>query len=347
MFIIDPHIHMVSRTMADYESLALSGVVAVSEPAFWAGFDRSPAGFVDYFRQLTEFEPARAAQFGIRHYCWICLNPKEAEDPGKAREVLGVIPEFLDKPTVLGVGEIGLNKNTPNEARVFQQHIQLAMDWANRQSPGSQRPRHALILIHTPHLEDKLKGTRMILEMLKDFGAAIDPQRVLIDHVEEHTIGMVKDAGYWAGITIYPISKVTPPRAVDMIEIFGAERLCVNAAADWGVSDPLNTHRTWLETRRRGQNLDTLLRIFHNNPAMFFGQNSRFAIRPIRVSEISAQPPEERETRHAANPLPAGDSDSQTPWRPPGEAGRPTAPSPCSADKNVSPATGYGSAAPR
>jgi len=33
MFIIDPHCHMVSRTTADYETMALSGVLAISEPA--------------------------------------------------------------------------------------------------------------------------------------------------------------------------------------------------------------------------------------------------------------------------------------------------------------------------
>src|SRR6478736_8950522 len=198
MFIIDPHCHMVSRTTADYESMALSGVVAISEPAFWAGYDRSPAGFLDYYRQLTEVEPKRAAQFGIEHYCWICLNPKEAEDLGKAKEVLAEMPRFLTRPTVLGIGEIGLNKNTPNEAKVFQQHVQMAIDtWeatveATRGSSDNTcaMGKHHLILIHTPHLEDKLKGTRMILEMLKDFGSALDPSRILIDHVEEHTIKM-------------------------------------------------------------------------------------------------------------------------------------------------------------
>ena len=65
---IDPHIHMVSRTTADYRRMAEAGCVAVTEPAFWAGFDRSsPQGFYDYFRQLTEFEPQRAAGYGIRH----------------------------------------------------------------------------------------------------------------------------------------------------------------------------------------------------------------------------------------------------------------------------------------
>ena len=283
MFFIDPHIHMVSRTMADYEMLALSGVVAVSEPAFWAGFDRSPAGFIDYFRQLTEFEPRRAAQFGIQHYSWICLNPKEAQDLGKAREVLAEIPKFLSCPSVLGIGEIGLNKNTPNEAKVFQQHVQIAIDAASQGAPGSK---HALILIHTPHLEDKLKGTRMILDMLRDFGSAIDPARILIDHVEEHTIELVKDAGFWAGMTIYPISKATPARAVDMIEMYGPQRLCVNAAADWGISDPLNTHRTVLEAQRRGHQLPELLKVFHNNPAEFFGQNPKFTVKPITM-----QPP--------------------------------------------------------
>jgi predicted metal-dependent TIM-barrel fold hydrolase len=288
MFIIDPHCHMVSRTTADYETMALAGVVAISEPAFWAGYDRTPAGFIDYYRQLTETEPKRAAQFAIQHYCWICLNPKEAEDLGKAKEVLAEIPKFLSRPTVLGVGEIGLNKNTPNEAEVFQQHVQLAIDCfraTETSSNACDAGKHHLILIHTPHLEDKLKGTRMILDMLKDFGAALDPGRILIDHVEEHTIGLVKEAGYWAGMTIYPVSKCTPQRAVDMIEVYGAEQLCVNAAADWGVSDPLQTHRTMLEAKKRGHSLASLLQVFHNNPATFFGQNPRFKPRPMTVQE--------------------------------------------------------------
>ena len=80
---IDPHIHMISRTTDDYDRMAVAGCVAVTEPAFWAGYDRSsPQGFFDYFRQLTEHEPNRAADYGIKHFSWICINPKEAEDPG-------------------------------------------------------------------------------------------------------------------------------------------------------------------------------------------------------------------------------------------------------------------------
>ena len=124
MYYIDPHIHMVSRVTDDYERMARMGCVAMSEPAFWAGFDRgSVDGFRDYFRQLTEVEPKRAAAVGSQHVTWLCINAKEAENVELSREVIAMIPEFLDRPNVLGIGEIGLNRNTKNEAQIFWEHI--------------------------------------------------------------------------------------------------------------------------------------------------------------------------------------------------------------------------------
>ena len=79
MKVIDPHIHMVSRTTDDYMALALSGIHTVAEPAFWAGFDRKSAdGFHDYFHHISQVEPVRAARFGIKHYCWIGLKIKKS-----------------------------------------------------------------------------------------------------------------------------------------------------------------------------------------------------------------------------------------------------------------------------
>lgn len=261
---IDPHIHMVSRTTDDYAAMAQAGCIAVTEPAFWAGFDRSSVeGFHDYFRQLTEYEPARSTRYGIDHYSWLCINPKEAEDPGFAREVMSIIPEFLDKPNVLGIGEIGLNKNSINELTILEEQIALAAE------------HNQLILIHTPHLEDKLKGTKLTLDALKRNGR-IDPGRVLIDHVEEHTVSMVLDQGYWAGMTLYPDSKCTPQRAADIIEMFGSERLWVNSAGDWGHSDPLAVPKTMVEMRRRGHDEATIQNITLDNPRRFLSQSDRF-----------------------------------------------------------------------
>jgi predicted metal-dependent TIM-barrel fold hydrolase len=265
---IDPHIHMVSRTTDDYKRMALAGCVMVSEPAFWAGFDRSgPEGFRDYFRQLTGFERARARGFGIEHCCWLCINAKEAEDVGLARQVIAIIPEFLDHPNVLGIGEIGLNKNTRNEATVFVEHLDLAART------------NKLVLVHTPHLADKYPGTRMILDMIRD-DPRIAPHRVCIDHVEEHTIRPALDAGHWVGMTLYPITKCTPARAVDMIEMYGDDRVMVNSAGDWGHSDPLAVPEFIFEMRSRGHEESSIHKIVYENPLAFFSQSSRFSFTP-------------------------------------------------------------------
>ena len=275
MYYFDPHIHMVSRTTDDYEQLAKMGCVGLSEPAFWAGFDRgSVDSFRDYFRQLTDFEKRRAANYGIKHFTWLCINAKEAENVHLSRDVIAMIPEFLDQPSVLGIGEIGLNKNTPNEAIVFLEHVDLAVQ--HDQS----------ILIHTPHLEDKFQGTMMILDMLCD-DSRLDRNRVLVDHVEEHTVRHVLEEGFWAGMTLYPVSKCTPSRAVDMIEMYGPDRLLVNSAGDWGPSKPTAVPDFILEMRRRGHPESLIRRIVYDNPIEFFSQSRNFQFQaPDAVEEI-------------------------------------------------------------
>ena len=257
---------MVSRVTDDYLDMVTAGCQAVCEPAFWAGFDRSSVhGFHDYFCQLTEHEPKRAAKFGLPHFSWLCINPKEAEDVKLAEEVIGIIPKFLDRPNVLGIGEIGLNKNSRNELKVLEMHVELAAS------------REQLILVHTPHLEDKLKGTRLILDVIKS-DQRIRPERVIIDHVEEHTVKLVLDAGMWAGMTLYPEAKCSPARAIDMVEVYGTERLWMNCACDWGVSDPLAVPKTALEMKKRGHGEGEIERLVLRNPRDFLSQCPKFRV---------------------------------------------------------------------
>jgi hypothetical protein len=130
-------------------------------------------------------------------------------------------------------------------------------------------------LIHTPHLEDKYQGTRMILDMLGD-QPGVDNARVLVDHVEEHTVRPVLEAGYWAGMTLYPVTKCTPARAADIIEMYGPERLCVNSAGDWGPSKPTAVPDFILEMRRRGHDESLIRKIVFENPCTFFSQSANF-----------------------------------------------------------------------
>ena len=272
MYIIQPHYHGIARTAQDYERMAHSGVIAVAEPAFWAGFDREyPETFLDYFTQISDFEPTRAAQYGIQHYSWVAVNPKEAENRALSKEVCSHLPRFFKKPTVLGIGEIGLHLSTPNECATFEEQLQLSLDY------------NQLVLIHTPHLADKLKGTQKILEILENF--PFNRNRIWVDHAEEHTIKQILAKGYWTGLTLYPQTKMTPQRAADILEIYGKEKILVNSSADWGPSDPFTLQECILECRDRGFSEKNLLEIFHNNSCYFLQQSPKWRILPISIQK--------------------------------------------------------------
>ncbi|GIF98043.1 TatD family hydrolase [Catellatospora citrea] len=260
MRIFDPHVHMTSRTTDDYEAMAAAGVRAVVEPAFWLGQPRtSPGSFADYFDALIGWEPFRAGQFGIRHFATIALNPKEANDP-RCREVLELVPRYLDKDAVVAVGEIGYDSMTPLEDLAFAAQLALAVEF---DLPA---------LVHTPH-RDKVRGTQRSLDVVKESG--IDPGRVVIDHLNEVTVELVRDTGCWLGFSIYPDTKMSPPRMVELLRRHGCERMLVNSAADWGRSDPLLTRRTGEAMLAAGFSEDDVDRVLWRNPVEFYGQSGR------------------------------------------------------------------------
>jgi predicted metal-dependent TIM-barrel fold hydrolase len=261
MKLFDPHIHMTSRTTLDYEAMAGAGIVAVVEPSFWLGQPRTHVGtFEDYFASLVGWERFRAGQFGIHHFCTLSLNPKEANDPRVAQGVVELLPRYLDKDGVVAVGEIGYDDMTAEEDKYFAAQLELAL-------------RCGLpVLVHTPH-RDKKRGTERSLALVRDVGF---PQgRVLIDHNTEETLPLVLDSGCWAGHSIYPHTKMDEPRMVALVKTYGSERILINSAADWGVSDPLKVPRTVALMRESGIAESDIERIAWANPVAFFAQSGR------------------------------------------------------------------------
>ncbi|HEX7126018.1 MAG TPA: TatD family hydrolase [Thermodesulfobacteriota bacterium] len=272
MPIFDPHIHMTSRTTADYEAMAAAGVAAVLEPAFWLGQPRTHVGtFEDYFNTLLGWEPFRASQFGIRHVCALSLNPKEANDPRVAEGVIDLLPRYLVKDGVVAVGEVGFDDQTAAEERWFRRQLELALEF--------ELP----VLVHTPH-RDKRRGTERSLAIVREMG--VPSERVLVDHNTEETLPLVLDAGCWAGHSIYPHTKMDERRMVALVQRYGPSRILVNSAADWGVSDPLKVPRTVAAMREAGiaeRDIETIVWL---NPVEFFGQSGKLdlagaAARPL------------------------------------------------------------------
>jgi uncharacterized protein len=241
--------------------MATAGIAAIVEPAFWVGQPRTHVGtFEDYFLSLLGWERFRAAQFGIRHYCTLGMNPREANDPELVDGVLALLPRYLEKDGVVAVGEIGYDDMTAAEDRVFAAQLALAQ---NHRLPA---------LIHLPH-RDKKRGCERTLALVREVGFA--PELTIVDHNTEETLPLVLDSGCWAGHSIYPETKMDEPRMVALVKQYGAEKILVNSAADWGVSDPLKVPKTRDAMRAAGIAEATLARVFWHNPVAFFAQSGR------------------------------------------------------------------------
>ena len=230
MMFIDPHIHMTARTTYDYLIMRESGIVAVIEPAFWLGQPRTSVGtFQDYFSSLVGWERFRAGQFGIRHYCTIGLNPKEANNEALTEAVMELLPLYACKEGVVAIGEIGYDDMTPAEDKCFRQQLELAKEL------------DMVVLIHTPH-RNKKAGASRSMDVCIEHG--LEPSRVIVDHNNEETVQETLDRGFWAAFTIYPHTKMGNARMVEIVRQYGCDRIIVDSSADWGLSDPLAVPKT-------------------------------------------------------------------------------------------------------
>lgn len=261
MMFIDAHAHMLSRTTDDYEAMAAAGVVAVIEPAFWLGQPRTHVGtYIDYLSSIVGFERFRAGQFGIRHYCTIGLNSKEANNEELAEGVMEILPRFALKDGVVAIGEIGYDDQTDLEDKYFRLQIELAIEL------------DLPVMVHTPH-RDKKRGTSRSMDVCMEHG--IDPSKVIIDHNNEETIREVLDRGYWAAFSVYPSTKMGTARMVELLRQYGPERIIVDSACDWGISEPLGVAKTAKLAALRGIEEQAIRLVCYQNALDAYGQSGQ------------------------------------------------------------------------
>nr|WP_293837504.1 TatD family hydrolase [uncultured Arsenicibacter sp.] len=264
MKFFDPHVHMTSRTTDDYQAMADAGVVALIEPAFWLGQPRTGlATFKDYYNSLIGWERFRSSQFGIKHYCTIGLNSREANNEALAAEVMEILPLFIYKEGVVGIGEIGFDDQTDAEDKYYRLQLELAKE--------ASLP----VQIHTPH-RNKKQGTERSMAIALEHG--LDPGMVIVDHNNEETVKSVLDQGFWAAFTIYPFTKMGNERMVDIVQQYGPERIMVNSAADWGISDPLAIPKTAALMKIKGISDEAIRLVTYQNAIDAFAQSGQINV---------------------------------------------------------------------
>lgn len=264
----DPHIHMYSRTTDDYLSMSKAGIEVIVQPSFWLGSPRTTVGtFEDYWEHMISFETLRAKEFGIDHYVCISVNPKESVVRPLALDALKTMVngKYHLRDRVVAIGEIGYNLINDDEEELFVKQLDLA----NKEN--------LLVMIHLPH-NNKPEGMKRMTQVFKS--GNYNFQKILIDHNTEETVKDTLDLGAWGGLSVYPKTKLSPERVIQMVKNFGSERLMVNSAADWGVSDPLSVPLTALEMRKQGCDSIDIENITFNNAFNFYKQSSKFEWNP-------------------------------------------------------------------
>ncbi len=277
LMFIDPHIHMSARTTNDYQAMAKAGIVAVIEPAFWLGQPRTSAEtYKDYLSSLVGWERFRASQFGIKHYCTIGLNSKEANNEALAEEVMEILPLYACKEGVVAIGEIGYDDMTPAEDKYFRLQLELAKEL------------DLPVMIHTPH-RNKKSGTSRSMDVCLEHG--LKPSQVIVDHNNEETVKEVLDRGFWAAFTIYPHTKMGNERMVEVVRNYGCDRIIVDSSADWGVSDPLAVPKTAWLMAQRGIPEDHIKAVCYHNALTAYSQSGQ-----IKESDwLNASPIDQRQ----------------------------------------------------
>ena len=275
MRFFDPHIHMTSRTTDDYEAMAAAGIRAVIEPAFWLGQPRTNIGsFVDYFASLVGWERFRASQFGVKHYCAMGLNSKEANNEALAKEVLELLPRYALKEGVVAVGEIGYDEITPAEERVYEWQLDFA------------RQNDMVVMVHSPH-RDKKRGIQRSLEVAREVGQPME--KLVIDHNNEETVEDTLASGAWAAFTIYPHTKMGSARMVEVVRRYGSERIIVDSSADWGVSDPLSVPKTARMMLDRGLSPEDVELVTWQNALDAYAQSGQIDVDALEASPVIDQ----------------------------------------------------------
>jgi len=284
MRFFDPHVHMTSRTTDDYQAMADAGVVALIEPAFWLGQPRTGLDtFRDYYSSLIGWERFRSSQFGIQHYCTIGLNSREANNEELAELVMEILPLFIYKEGVVGIGEIGFDDQTAAEEKYFRLQLDLAKE--------AGLP----VQIHTPH-RDKKRGTQRSMDISIEQG--LDPYSVIVDHNNEETVKEVLDRGFWAAFTIYPFTKMGNERMVEIVKQYGTERIMINSAADWGISDPLAVPKTAALMLAKGISKADIELVTYRNAITAFGQSGQ-----INESDFNSAKPIDQSSKFEGNTI--------------------------------------------
>ncbi|MEJ8543031.1 TatD family hydrolase [Methanothermobacter wolfeii] len=247
---IDSHIHADTRPFEDFEAMAVSGireaVTCAHDPLEMLSSDVVMA----HFRRILKVDPHRAALNGLKLHTALGVHPRAI--PHDYMKVLEELPELLSDPSVVAVGEIGLDSGSETEMNVFIEQLRIADETDRR------------VIVHTPR-SGKEEITPLIADLLSQH---IDERRAVIEHVNMDVIPLLIESDFMLGLTVQP-EKLTPQEAVQILKEYGTDRFVLNSDMSSSPSDPLSVPRTVHRMRISGFGEGDIMRVSEKNIRKF------------------------------------------------------------------------------
>ena len=75
---------------------------------------------------------------------------------------------------------------------------------------------------------------------------------------------------------------------VRILEDIGTDRILINSACDWGVSDPLKVAKTVAAMQEAGFDEDDIDKVVWRNPLEFFAQSGRLILDDLGDRDLAA-----------------------------------------------------------
>ena len=249
---IDTHMHADSRSSEDFDKMFISGIDTAITCSFYPyKLDNNPDVLINHFNRILNFEPKRAGEYGLDLKVALGIHP--ANTISNTGAVFSKLEELVENKDIIAIGEIGLDDNTAEEQIVFRKQLELADETKSK------------VIIHTPR-KNKAEVLKDIKRIVLD---SIDPELVVIDHINKNTIEDVIDEKFTIGLTVQP-QKMEVEEAIDILDQYGFDKFLLNSDISNKPSDPLSVPRTVRTLERLGYSEKEIEKVAEGNAKKFF-----------------------------------------------------------------------------
>ncbi len=251
---IDTHIHADGMSEDKLRYMVSNGITRAITCAFYPVEPKYQQTFVDLFRRMIDFDVPQAKKVGLALHVAVGIHPRSI--PKTSYEmVIESMKSLTEHNLVVAFGETGLQTGSIKELEVLRTQIEVAKE---HDFP---------IIVHTPG-DNKIEITEKTLPLINK--TRINPELVIIDHVNAESISIVDKSGYNIGLSVQ-YNMLTPERASELvIQYSGDNDLVLNSDNGFRKCDIASVAKTIDSLKALGVEKSLLERLSHKNAEKIF-----------------------------------------------------------------------------